>query len=278
VCGYVLTGSTREQVFFFLYGTGANGKSLVLNLLRWLLGDYASQTQPEALMAQRDVNPGGVSPHIARLAGVRLVCANETGEGQRLDEPTIKQITGGDALVARMPYGLPFEFTPVFKLVMAGNYRPVIRGDDHGIWRRIILIPFSRRFTPEEQDHTLPDTLQDEGAGILNWMLSGTRQWLRDGLCPPASVMREVASYRTEMDTLQQWVDDTCTVDTAATYQVGAAYSEFARYVIGSGGAAPNKARFSERMKARGFVTARGAKGVRHFVGIGRRAGGAAGH
>ena len=126
--GYSMTGDTTEQCFFFLHGSGANGKSTVLNTHREIMGEYAIQTSPEVLMAKTAVNASGPTPEVARLAGPRFVAANETEEGQRLGESMVKQLTGGDAITARVLHGSPFDFVPKFKLWVAGNHRPVIRG------------------------------------------------------------------------------------------------------------------------------------------------------
>ena len=163
--GYTLTGSTGEQVFFFAYGVGANGKSTVINALREIMGGHGLQSQPEVIMAQRNTNPSGPTPELARLAGVRMVAMVETEDGQRLHESRVKQMSGGDAMTARVLHGEPFDFVPKFKLWLAGNHQPVIRGDDHGIWRRIVLIPFLVTIPPEKRDRMLAEKLRDEYPG-----------------------------------------------------------------------------------------------------------------
>lgn len=189
--GYCLTGGTAEQCFFVLHGSGANGKSVFLNTLEALLGDYAKRTPPETLLSQRAT--GGARPDLARLAGVRAALAAESGATALLDEPVVKQLTGQDTVTARYLYSDLFEFKPQFKLILATNYVPEIRGTDQGIWRRIHLVPFNAYFTTEKQNLNLERELKAELPGILNWALKGLRDY-RDQI--DAARCAERAHYR----------------------------------------------------------------------------------
>jgi len=140
VCGWAVTGDTSEQTMFILFGSGANGKSTFLNTLMCLLGDYAIATPTETFMARKGEQIGN---DLARLKGTRFVTTTETEQGKKIAEPLIKQITGNDRITARFLYGEYFNFQPTFKVFMATNHKPAIRGADHGIWRRIKLIPFT---------------------------------------------------------------------------------------------------------------------------------------
>ncbi len=164
VMGYCLTGLTDEQCLFFFYGGGANGKSTFLNVLKDVLGDdYCKQTPSDTLMVKK--NGRNSTNDIARLVGVRSVLSNEVEEGSRLSESFIKEMTGGDAISARFLYAEYFEFTPEFKIIIAGNHQPVIRGDDTGIWRRLHLVPFTV---------TIPlDTARSETGGNI----AGRTSW-----------------------------------------------------------------------------------------------------
>jgi P4 family phage/plasmid primase-like protien len=268
LAGYLITGCTTEQQFYFLYGSGANGKSLFLGILLKLLGDYGSQAHPEILMVQNKTHAGTATPQLARLSGARGVFANETGEGQRLDESFIKQMTGGDKIVARDLYAKPFEFSPAFKLLFAGNYKPMIGGDDHGIWRRLILIPFNHRFADSEQDKNLSDKLSHELPGILNWAIRGALDWFKYGIEIPYAIKAEGNQYKAEMDVIQHWLDDGCIRDTSKSYQVGDAYQAYSIYATNSGTKPLSKVRLTERLKARDIHPKRGAKGVRSYIGI----------
>lgn len=207
--GYTLTGDTREQVLFFLLGRGANGKSTFLETLRALLGDFARTTDFNTLKATRRDGPRN---DIAALQGARFVASSEVEEGSRMSEVVVKQLTGGDTISARRLYSDFFEFTPTFKIWIAANHRPTIRGDDDAIWRRIRLIPFDVVIPPAERDPHLPATLKEELAGILTWAVRGCQEWLGDGLGEPVAVQRATAAFRTEMDVLGQFLGECCLV------------------------------------------------------------------
>ncbi|MDR3453019.1 MAG: phage/plasmid primase, P4 family [Rhodoferax sp.] len=224
VVGYSLTGRTYEQCIFFLYGNGANGKSTFLNLVKELLGtELASQTPSETLMAKRSTSTND----IARLQGVRVVIANEIEDGSLLAESLVKQMTGGEALTAKFHYQEYFEFTPKFKLFIAGNHKPMIRGRDNGIWRRIRLIPFEVTIPPQQRDKHLQEKLRTELPGILNWAIKGCLDWQNAGLTEPTVVTNAVTSYREEMDVIGQWMQDCCTVAANLECKSGNAYQSY---------------------------------------------------
>ncbi len=271
IAGYCLTGSTEEQVFFFLYGRGRNGKSVFVNVVRELMGANAMQSQPEVLMQQRGGNASGPTPEIARLAGVRMVAMVETEDGQRLAEARVKAFTGGDAISARMAYGVPFDFVPKAKLVLAGNHKPIIRGDDLGIWRRVVLVPFTVEIPEDQVDRRLPDKLRAEFPGILRWAIEGCQQWQeRKSLAPPACVTREVAEYKSAMDILAAWIDEACTVGPRETWGARDAYHSFSQWATSGGYGAFSEVRFAQKMGDRGFAKSRTGKGA-IYTGLGRR-------
>ena len=251
--GYSLTGLTTEQVFFFLYGSGANGKSTFINALREIMGANAIQSQPETIMAQRNASASGPTPEIARLARVRLVAMVETEEGQRLAESRLKQLTGGDAITARVLHGSPFDFVPRMKLWISGNHKPVIRGDDHGIWRRIVMVPFNVVLKPEQRDKELPNKLRAEFSGILSWLLQGCLKWQQHGLAIPPEVERQVEQYRSEMDLIAQWLDDCCTQEPQSRCPARGAYISFSNWCRQGGHNPVSEVRFAQKMAERGF-------------------------
>lgn len=223
---YCLTGKTGEQCLFFAYGTGANGKTTLVNLLLALLGsDYALQTPMDTLM----VKSGGTSSsnHLARLQNVRFVASTEVEDGARMSESLIKQMTGGDRIAARFLYKEFVEFTPKFKLFIAGNHKPVIKGDDLGIWRRIHLVPFEITVSSDKRDSTLPEQLRAELSGIFNWLIDGCIKWQKSNLHKPSIVEKAIQEYKDEMDTLGQWVSDCCEIGEAKKTGSGAAYESY---------------------------------------------------
>jgi putative DNA primase/helicase len=207
VAGWAWTGDISEQTMFILFGSGANGKSTFLNTIMYLLGDYAIATPTETFMRK---NGDQNTNDIARLRGTRFVTTTEAEQGRRLSEPLIKKITGNDQMTARFLYGEFFNFTPTFKIFMATNHKPVIKGTDHGIWRRIKLIPFTTRIPEDKQDKHLELKLREEGPGILNWLLEGTARWKREQLKAPAAILNATDEYRGEMDVIGNFLKECC--------------------------------------------------------------------
>lgn len=214
--GYALTGDVSEQCLFILWGSGANGKSTFLNTIQNLMGDYACSTGTETFMRKS----GEMSNDIARLRGMRLVTTSEAEQGKPLSESLIKQITGEDRLTARFLYGEYFSFVPTFKIFMATNHKPKIRGGDYGIWRRIKLIPFTVTIPPAERDRHLSEKLMRENSGIFNWLLDGYVMWQKEGLRDPDSVIRATEDYRDDMDAVGSFIKERCDVDAGGKYRV----------------------------------------------------------
>jgi putative DNA primase/helicase len=203
--GYCCTGFVHEHVVVFLYGTGANGKSVFVNTVAGILGDYAISAPMEMFLASRyDRHP----TEIARLKGARLVVAHETQKGRAWDEAKIKNLTGGDRLSARFMRGDFFDFAPTHKLLIAGNTKPSLRNVDEGIRRRFLLVPFTVQIPPAERDPDLADKLKAEWPAILRWMVDGCLEWRRVGLMVPEIVRDATADYLADQDTLEQWIED----------------------------------------------------------------------
>lgn len=207
--GYSLSGLTDEQCTFFCYGTGRNGKTTFLDIIRCIFGNYASNIQPETIMVR--TSNSTANSDIARLKGARLVTSVEPNEGVRLNEGLLKQLTGDDVVTARKLYGEEFEFKPEFKLWMATNHKPIIRGTDTGIWRRIHLIPFIVQIPEDKVDRKLREKLMQELEGIFEWCLEGMRLYNSEGLKKPAVVAQAIEQYRGEMDTISKFLEE-CTV------------------------------------------------------------------
>lgn len=266
-CGYLLTGSTREQVLVFCFGHGANGKSVFAEVLRFIVGDYARTVANETLTEVRR-GAGAASPDLAGLVGARLALTTETEDGAALAESLVKTMTAGDALSVRPLYRAPFDFVPSFKLLMLGNHRPVIRGTDLGIWRRMRLVPFMRTFAPEERDPELADKLKAEAPHILAWMLEGCIEWQRRGLSDvPGAVAAQTEDYRQEMDTLGQWLTECCTTGSAAEEASRELYGSYREWAQGCGLRPMSTQAFGRRLTERGFAD-RKSHGVRIRLGL----------
>lgn len=209
--GYCLSGSTEEQIFVVMHGHGANGKSVFVEMIKTLLGDYATTARFETFCEQKQA---GIRNDLAALDKVRLVVANEGADGARLDEGVVKLATGGDEIRARFLYGEEFSFKPRFKLLLVSNHKPVIKGTDLGIWRRIVLVPFSVTIPPEKRDRRLHDNLLAELPGILAWAVDGYGKWQESGLSNlPPEIMRANLEYRKDSDVLGKWLEECCAID-----------------------------------------------------------------
>jgi putative DNA primase/helicase len=254
VTGYALTGVTSEQALFLLYGTGANGKSTFLEVVRALSGVYARQAEFATFLARTSDT---VRNDLARLAGARFVTAVEAASGRRLDEALVKQLTGGDPITARFLFQEFFEFTPQFKLFLATNHKPVIRGTEHAIWRRIHLIPFEVTISLEQQDRTLPDKLRAELPGILAWAVEGCLAWQREGLSMPDKVQQATASYREEMDTFGLFLTDRCLQNATVSTTTEALYQAYCTWCRANGEYELSKNHFGMRLRDRGFTPTR---------------------
>lgn len=209
--GYCLSGLTTEQCVFFLYGTGRNGKSTFLEVVRLILGDYATNIQPESIMMKS--SNSSANTDIARLKGARLVTSVEPNEGMRLNEGLVKQLTGDDMITARKLYGDEFEYRPEFKLWMATNHKPTIRGTDLGIWRRIHIIPFTVTIPEDKVDKNLSDKLSEELHDILAWIVEGYHLWTAEGLTKPKIVEDAVKEYQNEMDIISAFLSSDYCMD-----------------------------------------------------------------
>lgn len=227
--GYSMTGSTSEQCAFFLYGTGRNGKSTFLDVVREVMGDYATNVQPETIMI-RPNQSSAINSDIARLKGARFVTSVEPNEGMRINEGLLKQLTGDDAVTARKLYGEEFEFKPEFKLWMATNHKPIIRGTDTGIWRRIHMIPFTVWISDEKVDRHLKHKLAAELPAIMRWAVDGCLLWQREGLQMPRSVLNMVKEYRREMDVISAFIEDRCIEEKGTYAQASQLYAAYARW------------------------------------------------
>ncbi len=222
--GYSLTGLTIERCMFILWGGGKNGKSTLLDTLLEIFADHGSRTNTDTLMATKYT---GIPNDIAALKGMRFVFASEGEQGRRLAEAKIKDLTGGDTVSARFMRGEWFSFRPEFKLWLGTNHRPEIRGTDEAIWDRIRLVPFRRRFEPEEQDKQLRDKLLREAPGILAWAVDGCLAWQRDGLGEPADVIEATKEYRSAEDVIGRFLGERCELHQQASVTKKALYGAY---------------------------------------------------
>jgi putative DNA primase/helicase len=262
--GYGLTGSTRAHALFFLYGNGANGKSTFLNAITSAMGDYHRAAPIETFTAsQTDHHP----TDLAGLRGARLVTAIETEEGRRWAESRVKALTGGDPISARFMRQDFFEFTPQFKLIIAGNHKPGLRSVDEAIRRRFNLIPFTVTIPEKERDPGLGEKLQKELPGILAWMIAGCMAWQKQGLAPPKVVTDATAAYLEAEDALAAWFEDCCEREPRAFASRDALFRSWTEWAGLNGEQAGSNKRFIAILESRNFEPHK-RDGQRGFIGL----------
>ena len=261
--GYSLTGDTSEQCLFICYGTGWNGKSKCLSILRALLGDYARNT-PFSTFTERYRDTA--TNDLAALAGVRLVTSSEVGEGKQLNEARIKAMTGGDPITARFLYGEFFDYLPAYKVWLAVNHKPIIKGTDEGIWRRIRLIPFEASFK-ENPDPYIEEKLKTELEGILRWAVEGCLKWQKERLGMVEKVKTATEEYQQESDVIAQFLAD-CTVENeSAKVKASDLYKAYKAWCEENGEDPISGNAFGRRMTEKGYEKEKGI--YYYYKGIG---------
>jgi putative DNA primase/helicase len=274
LAGYILTGEPLEDKIGMPFGDGSNGKGTIWNAIRKALGDYAKTAQPESFMENAGSNAGGgAREDLLRLRGARLVYVGEPEEGAELREGLVKAMSGGDAITARGLYAREsVTFVPTWTVIMPTNHKPIIKGTDSGIWRRILPIPYLRSWradTADKPDPNFREKVAAESQGILAWMVEGVRLYRNGGLGLPAKVSAATASYRSDMDLLAEWLDERCVVDEHAcerSQDLWLSWQEYARdrgvlkYI-------PSAVSLGRRMDQR-FPSAKGSGGIRVRKGI----------
>jgi putative DNA primase/helicase len=265
MAGYALTGVTTEHALFFLYGTGANGKSVFLNTISGLMGEYARTAPIETFIdSKNERHP----TDLAGLQGARLITAVETEDGRRWAESKLKALTGGDRIAARFMRQDFFQFTPQFKLVIAGNHKPGLRTVDEAMRRRFNLLPFTVTVPASERDLELTEKLREEWGGILQWMIEGCLAWQSEGLHPPKIVTDATKNYLASEDVLARWIEDRCESQAAHWTPVAALFNDWRQWAVANGEFVGSQKQFSQNLESRGFPPKRIAA-ARGFLSIG---------
>ena len=263
VAGYCLTGSTREHALFFLFGAGKNGKSVFLNTITRIAGDYAVTASMDTFTASKsDRHP----TDLARLDGPRLVTASETEEGRAWAESRIKQLTGGDPIAARYMRQDFFEFRPVFKLMIAGNFQPQLHNVDEAMRRRFHMVPFLH--TPANPDPRLEEKLTAEHPQILAWMIEGASVWASRGLQRPDAVVDASERYFDEQDLFGHWLAECCVQRRSAVGRSGELFASWRAFARRNGEDAGTQKAMAGALRKRGFQSVRQSGGTRAWQGI----------
>lgn len=249
--GYGLTGDTREHALVFIYGPGGNGKSVFLNAVTGIMGDYAATAGMDTFTASKsDRHP----TDLAMLRGARLVTASETEEGRAWAESRIKQLTGGDLITARFMRQDFFTFRPTFKLLIVGNHKPVLANVDEAARRRFNIAPFIHR--PAQPDRQLEAKLRAEWPAILAWMIRGCLDWNANGLTRPASIADATAEYFADQDLFGQWLESETTVEIGNPHRWETSadlFASWSAYAKAAGEQPGTSTKFGEQMGRRGF-------------------------
>lgn len=262
IAGYALTNSIREHALFFLYGTGCNGKSVFLNTITAILGDYAATAPMETFIATQSERH---TTDLAGLRGAQLVMAQETERGRRWAESKIKALTGGDPISARFMRQDFFTYTPGFKIFIAGNHKPGLSAVNAAIRRRFHLVPFT--VTIAEPDKDLPERLRGEWPGILQWMIDGARQWFETGLIPPPVVQAATESYLCEEDSLAQWIEECCIIGKEHWGNGAELWASWKKWAETNNEEMGSRKAFAEAMATREYAPKK-ERGKRGYTGI----------
>lgn len=265
--GYSLTGDVSEELLHFCFGHGRNGKSVMANIIVKIMGDYVQIANFDLLA----VKESGASNDIARLAGVRLVMANETRENQRLDDQKLKVLVSTEKITARFMYGEFFEFWPQFKIWLRGNYKPIITDSSNGAWRRIRLLPFENQIPEDQIDYKLEEKLLAEKEGIFAWMVDGCNKWQQERLNPPKRIEEASRIYKEESDLLAEFMEDRCVVGHGMSIDQKVLYWSYKSWCSNNGVHPLAQKSLTRQLSSRGFDTQRmkvKGENARFYLGL----------
>lgn len=276
--GYALIGKVTEHIIVIFEGKGRNGKTLLVEIIQYVLQEYACTVQPELLLSSpRGTSSSAPSPDILDLQGKRLVFASETRESDAFDTSKTKRLTGGDMLVGRGLYARhQTRFVPTFLLVLLTNYKPNASAEDYAFWARVVLVPFRNSFVknpdpanPAEhlQDPNRLDLLKKEAPQILAWMVEGAVRYQNEGLHIPDFITNATKSYRDEVDLIGQFLEDCCLFGEGLSTAASLLYRSYAAWCEKNGHRALSNKKFGERIKKRDIKSKRGNRG-NFYLGV----------
>lgn len=265
--GYSLTGEISEQIMVFLIGGGSNGKSTFINTIKDIMGEYGKQAKSDTFIKKKET---GANNDIARLVSSRFVSAIESEDGEQLSEAFVKQITGGEPVLARFLRQEYFEFIPEFKVFFTTNHKPVIKGVDEGIWRRVKLVPFNLQLPKEKRDLKLPEKLSLEMSGILNWAIEGCLKWQQSGLKEPMVVKKATGDYKEDMDILGPFLYECCYVPMIDEVKIEAKelYEIYSNWCYKTGEHALKNRAFYRMLETKGFKKKKGNQNKTFIHGV----------
>lgn len=252
VVGQALYGRVGEHLFPVLIGTGANGKGTFYGAVEHALGDYVRVIDPALLMASDKGRAPG--PELMELMGARLVIGSETEDGRKLDEATMKRLTGGDSLTARRLYREPVTWAPSHQLIYVTNHLPTVKGNDPAVWRRVRVVPFEVVVAPADRDPHLAERLQLEADAVLAWAVGGYRAYLEGGMREPASVVRATDEYRADSDAVGRFITEGCLTSPVATATTRELFTAWQTWAARDGAESISEKAFSGELERLGFT------------------------
>lgn len=264
--GYTFTGSVTEEIMVICYGFGANGKSVMSNIIQHIAGGYGKTGSPSLLKARRDDDSSPRSD-IAGLTGYRYISLNEMQSGDRLDEQVVKLLAGREAISARALYKDHMTYKPSGKVWLKTNHKPVVKEDDDGIWRRLIVIPFQRKFSEAERDPNLEEKLIQEADGILSWIIQGAVEWHKNGLSLCSTIKHESAEYRSDSDLLGHFLEEKIEFKESTRVIEADVYFHYQIWCRTNGTNPLSKIRLTQKLKERGVIQKR-SNGKCFYSGI----------
>jgi putative DNA primase/helicase len=265
--GYCLTDSVKEQCMFILHGDGSNGKSTFIELICDVMGDYAITADSELLIQNKNSTGQSTQFSLASLKGSRLISTSETDEGKALAEARIKKMTGDNMVRAQHKFGKEFSYKTTYKIWMATNPKPIIRGTDHGIWRRMFYVPFENIFTEEKKDKSMPEKLRKELPQILGWMIQGYQMYKEEGLSKPKCLEEALADYKNQMNVINAYIKSECSDFPGFDTPARALYQDYKEWAKDNTEYCMSEGKFKEEMVKKGYKRIRRASGW-FYIGI----------
>ena len=269
MCGYILTGEITEECLFFLYGTGSNGKSTFMNIMKEILGDFYIKLGTETILQHKQSGAKSRPYELAELPGKRLALVSEIGRDDRLKMSIIKDITHKDTIAARSPHGKPFNFESSHKVVLYGNHKPSIDGTDKGTWRTIRLIPFDCTISKSEAIPNFEKQLLEEREGILAYLVRGAIEYYANGLPESTDINDATKEYKNEQDLLSEFLQESCILDLNKTVEAKKLYEAYKAFCNKDGCYSLSKKKFYLALEERGGIRKySGSKNKTMFQGI----------
>lgn len=265
--GYCLTDSVKEQCMFILHGDGSNGKSTFIEELCRMLGDYGVTGDTDILVQSKNASGQSTQFSLAGYKGTRLISVSETDEGSKLAEARIKAMTGNAEIRAQEKFGKPFTYAVTYKIWLATNPKPIIRGTDLGIWRRVFYFPFERKFTDNEKDITMPDKLRAETPKILGWAIEGYKKYVKEGLKKPKCIEEATSSYRNEMDVINAWISNRCTPFSGYETKASTLFENYKAWAKDDCEWLMSNTKFGQELMKKGYKKVRRCDGF-YYVGL----------